>query len=167
MRKEPRYFSKRGFGGGSVMVWAGFSAFGKTPLVFVTHRMNSKNYQNVLEDNLLPYMRRFPSIRFTYQQDNATIHVSTDTQGWLKKKKVSTLDWPARSPDLNPTENLWGILVRDIYADSRQYENVNQLKEAIQKAWDRVSLDQLSPLVNSMPNRMIQVIERHGKATDY
>ncbi len=165
---EPRYFSKRGFGGGSVMVWAGFSAFGKiTPLVFVTYRMNSKDYQNVLENNLLPYMRRFPSIRFIYQQDNARIHVSTDTEGWLKKKKVSTLDWPARSSDLNPMENLWGILVRDVYADCRQYGNVNQLKEAIQRAWDRVPLDQLSRLVKSMPNRMIQVIERHGKVTDY
>ena len=167
MRKEPRCFSKRGFGGGSVMVWAGFSAFGKTPLVFVTHKMNSKSYQDVLENNLLPYMRRFPSIRFTYQQDNARIHVSADTEGWLKRKKVSTLDWPARSPDLNPMENLWGILVRDVYADCRQFANVNQLKKAIQRAWDRVPLDQLSRLVSSMPNRMIQVIERHGKVTDY
>jgi transposase len=149
------------------MVWAGFSAFGKTPLVFVTHRMNSKDYQNVLENNLLPYMRRFRSIRFTYQQDNASIHVSTDTEGWLKRKKISTLSWPARSPDLNPMENLWGILVRDIYADCRQFDNVDQLKEAIQEAWDRVPLDQLSRLVKSMSNRMIQVIERHGKVTDY
>jgi hypothetical protein len=129
--------------------------------------MNSKDYQNVLENNLLPYMRRFPSIRFSYQQDNASILVSTDTEGWLRKKKVPTLDWPARSPDLNPVENLWGILVRDVYADCRQFNNVNQLKEAIQRAWDRAPLDRLVHLVNSMPNRMIQVIERHGKVTDY
>lgn len=149
------------------MVWAGFSAFGKTPLVFVTHRMNSKNYQNVLENNLLPYIRRFPSISFTFQQDNASIHVSTDTEGWLRKKKVPTIDWPARSPDLNPMENLWGILVRDVYADCRQFDNVNQLQEAIQTSWNRVALDQLSRLVKSMPTRMIQVIERQGKVTDY
>lgn len=112
-------------------------------------------------------MHRFPSIRFIYQQDNASIHVSADTEGWLRRKKVTTLDWPARSPDLNPMENLWGILVRDVYADCRQFDNVNQLKEAIQKAWDRVPLDQLARLVSSMPNRMIQLIERHGKVTNY
>lgn len=40
--KEPRYFSQRNFGGGFVMIWAAFSAFGKSSLAFVDKRINLK-----------------------------------------------------------------------------------------------------------------------------
>jgi hypothetical protein len=85
----------------------------------------------------------------------------------VKFDAALTNDLLSRSLSLNPVENFCGILLRDFYADCRQYDNVNQLKEAIQKTWDWVPLDRLSPLVNGMPNRMIQVIERHRKVTDY
>ena len=42
------------------------------------------------------------------------------------------LDWPARSPDLNIIENVWGILARDVYENARQFDNVKLLREAIE-----------------------------------
>jgi hypothetical protein len=33
---------------------------------------------------------------------------------WFADKKY-LLNWPARFPDLNPIENLWGILAHEIY----------------------------------------------------
>jgi hypothetical protein len=41
------------------------------------------------------------------------------------------MDWSALSPGLNPIENLWGILVRAVYADGKQYYTINDLKQAI------------------------------------
>jgi hypothetical protein len=37
------------------------------------------------------------------------------------------IDHPPVSPDLNPIENLWGIIVRNVYKDGRQYKAVNEL----------------------------------------
>uniref|UniRef100_A0A914W3W1 Transposase n=1 Tax=Plectus sambesii TaxID=2011161 RepID=A0A914W3W1_9BILA len=76
LRKEPRYFSKRKFGGGSVMVWGAFLALGKLELCFVSTRMDGREYQQHLTHSLLPFLRRFRRLALVYQQDNARVHVS-------------------------------------------------------------------------------------------
>ena len=77
------------------------------------------------------------------------------------------LGWPARSPDLNPIENLWGVLARAVYAESRQFSNVEQLKEAIQHEWSKITQTQLENLVHSMKNRLVEVLKRNGGITFY
>lgn len=149
------------------MIWAAFSAFGKSTLAFVDNRMNSAGYQAILEEHLLPYLRRFRAAKLIFQQDNASVHASASTKQWLKDKKILVLEWPARSPDINPIENLWGQLVRDIYADCRQFNSVNELKTAITQAWDRVTAKQLMDLANSMPKRVNLLIKGGGKPIKY
>jgi transposase len=34
---------------------------------------------------------------------------------FLKENKIETVSWPAKSPDLNIIENVWGWMVKDIY----------------------------------------------------
>ena len=75
--------------------------------------------------------------------------------------------WPARSPDLNPIENLWGILVRDVYAGCRQYDNVRDLKNAIRNAWNRVSTEIILNLIGSMQKRMTETLKMRGNITKY
>lgn len=170
LRKEKMYFSRRNFGGGNVMVWAAFNSRGKLQLKFVTNRMNSADYQGVLQESLLPFYQQGD----VFVQDNAGIHVSRTgrrvpygTLNWLNDHNIDVLTWPSCSPDLNPIENLWGIIVRRIYANNRQYSNVNELKNAIRQAW--VDIDQITidNLVLSMENRIFQVINRNGGHTDY
>lgn len=51
------------------------------------------------------------------QQDNAPIHTPTVTKNrFLSANDIETLSRPARSPDLNPVENLWGVSVRKAYS---------------------------------------------------
>lgn len=129
--------------------------------------MKSSDYVKVLEEHILPLFVLFPDNGFIFQQDNASIHTSRETMDWLKQYGIEVLEWPACSPDLNPIENLWEYLVKVIYAENRQYQSVNELKTAILTAWNNIPQEIIQNLINSMPNRIFQVIQCQGRATDY
>ncbi len=54
----------------------------------------------------------FKDADFIFQQDLAPAHTAKTTKSWLNDHGVGVLDWSANSPDLNPIENLWGIVKR-------------------------------------------------------
>jgi hypothetical protein len=92
LTKDKKVKLSRNFGGGSVMVWAAFSAFGKTPILKVRGRMNSKSYINMIEDVLINFTDEKMDGDFIFQQDNASIHVSRLSKEWFQFKEIELLD---------------------------------------------------------------------------
>lgn len=129
--------------------------------------MNSAKYQEVLESNLLPFIQENSSNDLIYQQDNASIHVSSSTRQWFSSNNIPLLDWPAVSPDLNPIENVWGLVVRHVYADNRQFSSNTELKVAIVRAWESLDKKIIRKLYDSMQNRIFEVINLNGAITKY
>jgi transposase len=167
LRKEPQSFSKRVQGGGSVMVWAAFGYKGKSELAFMTGRKNAAAYQRVLEEYLLPCGQPIGGNSWQFQQDNAPIHTAGTTKQWLLQHNIRALQWPSRSPDLNPIENVWGSLARRVYDSGRQYDSIDALKAAIKIAWQQIGMPELQNLVNSMPKRIVQLLKKNGKSIPY
>ena len=168
LRKEPQFYSTRQQGGGSVMIWAAFSAKGTTEVSFIDRNVTSLVYLQILETHLLPYAAKHFPDGFTFQHDNASSHTSKVTKAWLLENKIPTLQWPARSPDLNPIENLWGIVARGVYENGqRQFNNTNNLKKAILDAWTAISNDKLKDLINSMTKWCMDVLENKGGRVNY
>ncbi|KAF0766561.1 hypothetical protein AaE_002913, partial [Aphanomyces astaci] len=102
-----------------------------------------------------------------FQHDNASVHASAFTKEHLSDLGVETMAWPSKSPDLNPIENVWGVLARAVYANGHQFGSVADLKTKIALEWDRITLEYCKTLVDSMPTRMAQVILKRGAAIDY
>ena len=104
----------------TIKVWACISPFGVGPLVRYSGSMDHIKYIDILNTYL---MQAYPKLRGTntrpgtllFQQDNAGAHRDHHTKAWLKDNRVYTLEWPSFSPDLNPIENLWGILQDKLY----------------------------------------------------
>lgn len=167
LRKEEKIFSRRVQGGDSLMIWASFGWGGKSSICFVDGRMNSAGYREVLKNHLLDVGHIMGGSNWILQQDNAPVHRSKVNINWFQSQKIEVLPWPSLSPDLNPIENLWGILVRRVYSNGKQFHTKEQLKTAILKSWEEITPNELRSLVNSMPDRLFEVIKLNGAKTRY
>ena len=150
----------------SEMVWGAMSSGGVGPLCFLKARVNAAVYQEVLEHFMLPSAEKlFGDEEFVFQQDLAPAHSAKTTTAWFADHHIRVLSWPANSPDLNPIENLWGIVKRKM-ANLRP-SNKAELKRAIETTWMSITPAQCHKLVSSMPRRIQAVIDAKGAPTKY
>ncbi len=135
--------------------WGGMGWNGTADLAIISTRLNSEGYTEIIQDNLLPKASQISGRGWIFQQDNASIHNSNFSKQWFASKNVRLLSHSAKSPDLNPIENLWGILARQLYGRGKQYIYVNELKVAIFNAWRSLRIETLQNLIRSMKNRVL------------
>ena len=72
------------------------------------------------------------------------------------------MDWPANSCDLNPIENLWSILKREIYRNGRQFNSKHDLWDAVKVVANNVSVSTIANLTSDVDNRLVRVLEKKG-----
>ncbi len=150
----------------SVMIWAAMSSAGVGPLCFLKSTVNAAIYQEILEHFMLPSADKlYGDTDFIFQQDLAPAHTAKGTKSWFNDHGVTVLDWPANSPDLNPIENLWGIVKRKM-RDTRP-NNANELKATVKETWASIPPQQCHKLITSMPRRIEAVIKAKGAPTKY
>jgi transposase len=153
-------------GGGSVMVWACFSAGGVGELSFIDGTLNSAGYRGILERHL----HRSATVMglgdgFTLQQDNSSSHWAPIVCDYFQRNDIRVLEWPSNSPDLNPIENLWSILGREVAKKRASTEE--ELKQHLQDAWNALDRGVLDNLVASIPARLAEVIKNKGGYSGY
>ncbi|GMF24271.1 unnamed protein product [Phytophthora fragariaefolia] len=167
LRRPHRRYKSRQNGGGSLMVWGAFGTKGKSELVVLEGRQNSGHYIYTVSEHLLPFAHKHYGTDFVLMQDNASIHSSNETIMFFQEIGVQLLDWPARSPDLNPIENVWAILARKVYTHGKQYNSVSELTAAVMQAWDSLMIKELQDLLGTMPARCFEVARKNGDKTHY
>ncbi len=150
----------------SVMIWAAMSSAGVGPLCFLKSTVNAAIYQEILEHFMLPSADKlYVDADFIFQQDLAPVHTAKRTKSWFNDHGVTVLDWPANSPDLNPIENLWGIVKRKM-RDTRP-NNADDLKATVKETWASIPPQQCHKLITSMPRQIEAVIKAKGAPTKY
>ena len=80
---------------------------------------------------------------------------------FLADKGVQVMpNWPSNSPDLNPIENVWGIMKQQVYR--QQYTKLEELKAAVLLAWAALPQSTLRNLMAGMHKRVEKVLRLRG-----
>lgn len=156
------------FGGGSRMFWGGICFDARTELVPIHQRsMNAQFYlENIIQDHVMPFAP-FIGDHFIFMQDNARPHIARPVLDYLHEINIQVMDWPPRSPDLNPIEHLWDALKKTVRRHLPAPRNHQELERAVLLEWDNITQETIQDLITSLPRRMQAVIRARGGVTRY
>ena len=138
-----------------------------------TKNMNGKLYRRILTQNLFEQAHQMLGNRWIFQQDNDPKHRARLTVELLEDRCPQVLDWPSYSPDLNPIENLWSIMKRNV--EKKVNVMISEKKSITQEVfmstimgeWKAIDRSLCFNLVNSMSKCIKLVIKNEGRTIDY
>lgn len=145
------------------MVWGAIFADGKSRLAILEGKQTADSYITTLNDFLLPTIPENRRGSMIFQHDNAAIHTANLTRMWLLYRNIKTMNWPAHSPDLNPIENVWGLLTRMVYANGRVFNTIHDLRSSILTEWQQFDIETIRNLIIGMPERCLSVLNNKGR----
>ncbi|GBM98837.1 hypothetical protein AVEN_188099-1 [Araneus ventricosus] len=133
------------------MVWAGISLRGHTDLhVFYGRTLTGVRYRDEILD---PYVRPYAGAidnDFILMDDNARPHRAVVVEGYLEGHGLERMEWPAKSPDLNPIEHLWDYLGKQVDALSPPPRSLDELEQGLLSVWPSLLISVSCNLIDIM-----------------
>ena len=97
--------------------------------------------------------------------DGAPAHKAKVVQKFLADNNIEVLDWPGNTLDLNPIENAWNELKKEV--EQSRPTSITSLKDKLLNIWVTKNAKYFEKLAISMPKRLELVIKEKGDMTNY
>lgn len=150
-----------------VMVWGAICENGAAYLCRLKGKIKAVNYQKMLDDEIFGQdLTNLPE-DFIFQQDNAPVHVARSSKAYFERRQIPLLKWPPYSPDLNIIKNLWAIVSKKVYENGKEYKTADELWESVCHHFLTIPYETIKKLYQSIPARLMRVLELGGKRTEY
>lgn len=148
-------------------VWGWVALHGMGDVFRIEGRFTAAKYIELLETSFLPSLRErnfpFPEGPILFIHDRCPIHTARVVQEWFgRQDNIQLLDWPSKGADMNVIEHVWAQMVNTWKME--QERTSEQLMNHISAQWEicRRKPEQIRVLVNSMHDRLTEVIDREG-----
>ena len=151
-----------------VNCWGCITGNGVRKIFRISDGFNGEQYAKLLKTVLTDLKKIQPD--FTFMQDNASIHKVEVVTTLFHDLKIPTLNWPPKSPDLNPIENIWGLMqnrLNKVFDNDGEPESANELFCLIEKVWNEIKPEEIRNLYQSLPKRIQGVLNANGCRTKY
>lgn len=152
---------KRQCKGGGVMVWLMVLPNNLLSFSIINGTFRSSDYVKHLKEKVLPIIMLNFGKNFIFQQDNASVHRSKQVLSFLKASNVNTILWPAKSPDINITEDVWKMISSVVY-DGPPFTNKQNLVNTITNAINQINSEQretIKSLYTSILSRLCKILK--------
>ena len=173
-------------GRASFMAWAAIGYNFKSNLKILTNEkdakgFNQKAYEHQILRGELADIAKTKRMGKGYSdffcvEDNSRAHGKKGTKqnGNLCNKAriecfIYSIDWPPKSPDLNPIENVWRVL-KQLLRNRKPHGGwgIAKLKEAVIDIWDNeIMPDIYNKWIDEMPLCLQAVLDNEGAMTQY
>lgn len=153
-------FAAIGVGFKSKLVWVESTIDPKTKKV---KRQNAERYIEYLKKSgVIAHLKKNKGVIF--QQDGARCHTAKKVFEFLEKEGVGVIrDWPAHSPDLNPSENLWKELDRLVAFNHGPADSVEELKRQVEDVWKKIPQSVIDRHVKSFGHKLAKCRANEGR----
>ena len=150
-----------------IMIYAAIGTNYKSNLVFVEDSVNTVQYWLNIEASGMLQARDPHS--YIFMQDGAPAHMAKRSTEYFSTRCNLLCHWPANSPDCNPIEMVWAEMKRIVREWMRQqgpdaHISKEQLRKAIQDAYDALPMSYINALVSSFSKRLKLVIAHEGES---
>ena len=128
----------------TISIWEAIALRGKSPVHFLRKegRINSDVYINqVLKQLGLRFYNKcvWAKDLMIWMDDGTGYHTSKATTVYRRGVGLIWTDWPAKSPDLNPIENLWRIIKIWVSGQRYRIHLLESMKEVIVEEWKKLT----------------------------
>jgi len=105
----------------------------KLDLITIIGNLDGQIYrQNIFEASAVAHFDNHPlNTRPVFMDGNAIPHRARVVTDYLGDESITSLQWPARSPDLNPIEHIWDIICRRVKEGTPPFQTLNDLEQTL------------------------------------
>lgn len=144
-------------------VWGYISMNYGSKIYIFTENLTSELYEQILIKHIKKLTDKNKDI--VYQDDNDSKHRSKRITEFKKTNNINSLTWPSNSPDLNPIENIWGLLKNQI--KKHTIKNIKEFEIVVRSCWNEISQETINNTILSMDKRIQEVIKNNGGSINY
>ncbi|GFV03552.1 transposable element Tcb2 transposase [Trichonephila clavipes] len=126
-----------------------FSLSSDSHRILIWRERGSRNHPS----NIIERERGAMGLQFLFMDDNAPCHRTVAAKQLLESEDIERMDWPARSPDLNPIEHVWDFLGRRLAARTFPPVTIPELRLTLQDEWAAMPQQLIDTLILSMGRR--------------